>query len=259
MPPKITWKDEALFDDVAVRSTRGGLRAGGVTGGTAAASPLPAFLADAQVQTVLEPIEVRQRRMNAATVLRGGLPSIAADVVADADEEYILIVRHPSGALTFHAGNETAPANRRGASPRKPVRRASGKRTIQLRATLAPSSAPEARRGVFGDIFDGVVDAIIVRVGKAIAATTVELAEAAIWRLLGRERGFYRVTKSGLLEGKLERAGSTKAGPSGRALLLLHGTFSTTASAFRDLATSDFFDDLAAVYGDAIYGFVSIR
>src|SRR5205823_2329275 len=40
-----------------------------------------------------------------------------------------------------------------------------------------------------------------------------------------------------------------------RSLLLVHGTFSNAASAYRDLARTDFFDRIKGVYGSRIYAY----
>ena len=47
------------------------------------------------------------------------------------------------------------------------------------------------------------VGLIVVKIKKIVAEKTVDLAEAAIWRVTGRKPGLYKVTKDGLLNGAL--------------------------------------------------------
>ena len=212
----------------------------------------PLFLR--QAEDVLQPVAVRRRQLRDDVVRDGAArPEVALQVEAGPGEEYLLIVKHPSGALSFHGGTDVAPAPRRGQGKKAP-KKSKAKSVIEFRAPISPSANPDVRRARLGDLLQGIVDAIVVKVGTVIAETAVDLAEAAIWRALGRTQGLHRVTPQGLRDKRLEPVARLTAN-NGRALLFLHGTFSTTQSAFGELANSTFFDSLQSRYGDAIYGF----
>lgn len=250
MAPQIKWLDEDIF--ATPPPAAAGARRGKRAAARAAAEPAteaPAFLR--QVPDVLQPVAVRSAPVRDEAFRAAARPEVAVRVEAEPGEEYLLIVRHPSGALSFHAGTDVTPPARRGT---KAKAKAKAKSVIEFRAPLAHTAHLDVRRGLFGDLLQGVVDRIVVKVGTVIAETAVDLAEAAIWRVLGRERGLHRVTQQGLRDGRLEPVDRLVA-RNGRALLFLHGTFSTTQSAFGELANSAFFDSLRERYGDAIYGF----
>ena len=76
--------------------------------------------------------------------------------------------------------------------------------------------------------------------------------ETTVWKQKGLKEGWLKVTKDGLAAGKLQAG--TPSSPD-RSLLLIHGTFSNAASAFKPLAQSTFFDDVAQLYGDRIFAF----
>ena len=249
MAPQIKWLDEDIFETpTPTAGRRATARAA-----AALASETSPFLR--QSRDVLQPVVVRSRRLRDDAVRSAGArPEVALQIEVEPGEEYLLVVKHPSGALTFHRGIEVRPSPRRGGRGKKAVRKGKAKSVIEFRAPIAASAHPDVRRGVFGDFLQGIVDAIVVEISEVIAGTTVDLAEAAIWRLLGREQGLYRITSQGLREGQLEPVDRLTA-TNGRALLFLHGTFSTTQSAFADLANSALFQNLQTRYGDAIYGF----
>jgi hypothetical protein len=214
------------------------------------------------VRGILVPVERREFAPQRGRARHAAAPVIEVSVEAEGTESYLLVVRHASGALSFHAPETpevATPAAVRGAAAarRKRSARAAGRqRMATFKVPLSIPRAPDVRRGVVSDAVEAIVDAILVRIGAVVAETVVDLAEAAIWKLTGRERGLFRVTKEGLAAGRLEPVkGPLKAGPSGRALLFLHGTFSTTEAAFADLASGNFFERVKSLYGDAIYGF----
>lgn len=255
MAPKIEWLDSSNFAPIVSRRTANAQPTTGVIG--LGDEPLPRFLSDLSVATVFEPIARNRRIVKPEAVRRGASPVVALRITPEANEEYLLVIRHPSGALTFH--KPTLDESERAARSTRTGRRSPRTRpakSIEFRAPIGVTASGEVRRGIFGQVTDAIVDAIVVKIGSAIAETAVNLAEPAIWSALGRSTGLCRVSKAGLQSGKLEAVkGPLKPGPCGRALLFLHGTFSTTLSAFGALATTSFFDNVHELYGDAIYGY----
>ena len=76
--------------------------------------------------------------------------------------------------------------------------------------------------------------------------------EKGLWKRRGLREGWVTITKNALAAGTLEAG--RPVSPS-RSLLFIHGAFSNTAAAYRDLATSPFFDRVKDTYGDRIFGF----
>ncbi|HET9233541.1 MAG TPA: hypothetical protein VFP10_05335, partial [Candidatus Eisenbacteria bacterium] len=78
--------------------------------------------------------------------------------------------------------------------------------------------------------------------------------ETLLWKLRHLSRGWHRVVDDGarltLREGSLSQVGRTA-----RSLLLLHGTFSYSVSAFRGLAANGFLAEAREIYGDRIFAF----
>ena len=165
-------------------------------------------------------------------------------------EDAVLAVRHPSGALTFHAPRETARAMRgRGGEARF---------IVPVRPTPPPEGA--ATRG----LVSAVLKAVVVKVSDAVVGTLVDhttsfvlstLAvgfETLVWKKKGLAEGWLTVTKDTLGARALKKGVPSSAE---RSLLLLHGTFSNAASAYGPLAASSFFDDVRPLYGDRIFAF----
>jgi hypothetical protein len=152
----------------------------------------------------------------------------------------ILTVRHPSGALTFHVPVESV------------TRGASGPSQARFQVGLRRT----ATRGLIGK----AVKAIVIEVVKAGADRTVSVLlprladafERRVWKKRGLKEGWLKLSKETLAAGTLERAGPVSPA---RSLLFIHGTFSNTASAFRALAASTFFDRVKETYGDRMFGF----
>ncbi len=121
---------------------------------------------------------------------------------------------------------------------------------------MFPVRTPSAlqRRGILSKTLKIVLLEIAGRAARAVLPSALKVLEKSLWADL--PLGFVNVTKAGLLKQRLEAAnGNFGVGPSGRALLLLHGTFSSTVGAFNKLATSNFFERIAPLYGNRIYGF----
>lgn len=196
--------------------------------------------------TVEKTYTVSRAPANAARA-DASLPMIAIDVETSADEAPLVVVRHPSGALTFHPGTPAAVAR--------------GVRTAghlhHFRVPLRRGLTAEGQRGLVGD----VVKVAVLKVAKPLvdaveSATLTKLArvwEERAWRKKGLAEGWFRVIAPAA-GGPLRLAPGAPQ-PRGRNLVLLHGTFSHAASAFAALTTTDFFSAVAPVYEDRIYAF----
>ncbi len=171
---------------------------------------------------------------------RPGAPDGVARVVLPArrGEGLLVVLRQPSGALSIHRPVGGAP------------RRGSAEVVFEL-----PLRRPPGRRGPAGDAVVLVLRAG-ARVEARAAATLARAFEEAAFRRAGLAEGLVHVTPEGLRSGRLAPASpALLAPPPARNLLLLHGTFSSTASAFADLARSGFFAALEPVYGGRAVGF----
>jgi CHAT domain-containing protein len=173
-----------------------------------------------------------------------GALDISIDVAPG--EAAVLAVRHPSGALTFHAPRETTSRTRGGPAEVRFI--------VPIRAT-GPSDTPASR-----GIVSKAVKAIVVKVADRVVDAAVgfvlsKLAlafETTVWKRKGLKEGWLKVTKEGLASGRLVAG---KPSSTERSLLLIHGTFSNAASAYRSLADSSFFEDVSPLYGDRIFAF----
>lgn len=171
------------------------------------------------------------------------VPPLVVEVAPEADNAYVLAARQSSGALSFH-----------GAAPTAGRRSARARGTLQFEVSLAAGAPIAPRRGFASRAIELVLLKIARKVVDAVAPRALASLEAAWWGQ--RPLGLVKVTREGLLSGDLSPAAPPLAAtPSGRALLLLHGTFSSTVGSFGGLATSTFFDSVAGLYGAHIYGF----
>src|SRR5262245_1366116 len=209
-------------------------------GAPAAASALPGlppeFLtAESRVaeEVVLEP----------PSAIRGrdaGSAGVDLSYEIQPGEAAVLAIRHPSGALTFHRAVESTSRGLRG-----PTR-------VRFQVTVRQN----ATRGVIGQ----AVKAIAIKIGKVaidkaagfVLPKLVEVFEKAFWKKRGLKEGWLRVTREALAAGKVEPG---KPVSPNRSLLFIHGTFSDTASAYRALAQSNFFERVNDVYEGRIFGF----
>ena len=152
----------------------------------------------------------------------------------------ILAIRHPSGALTFHLPVQSTTRGLRGPTQ------------VRFQVTVRQN----ATRGLVSQ----AIKAIVIKVGqvaidKAVSFVLPKLAEAlekALWKKRKLKEGWLKVTKDTLAAGTLEPG---KPVSPERSLLFIHGTFSNTASAYRDLAASTFFDRVKDTYDDRIFAF----
>src|SRR5450759_3141783 len=175
---------------------------------------------------------VRSARPRRGAPARPGF--LDARVEAPASPGWVLVARHPSGALTFHA----ASAIERG--------------THRFEVRLAPP--PFARRGpgavlrVFFLRFAGAVAGALLT-ALARAWEKKRFAEAHI------PLGLVRLSAQGgkLVASRVERLSLPRAQVLG--LLFLHGTFSHASAAFSDLARDGAFEALSKLYEGRVFAF----
>jgi hypothetical protein len=174
---------------------------------------------------------------------RGGpLPIVAIDVALDGDESALVVLRHPSGAITFHAPG----AARRGET-------AGG--TLEFRIPVRQALTENGRRGIITQ----AIKAVVLKVTKPIVDKAVDfvlpklaaLWEEQSWKKRGLSEGWFRVSAG---TGGISLAQGVP-GSQDRNLLLIHGTFSDAAGAFGALSKQGFFSRIQGIYGDRIYAF----
>jgi hypothetical protein len=208
-------------------------------------SPIPAeFLQSDQVTVD----QVRDISLAPGAEMRRGepLPLIDLDVTTGPDEAPLLVLRHPSGALSFHTP-QTLLAPRRGAAGAAVV--------YQFRVPMRQAQTAEGRRGLLLD----AVKAVLLKVTKPTLDKAVEfvlpklaaLWEEHTWKKKGLAEGWFRVTP---VAAGLQLDSAVPDHPE-KSLLLIHGTFSNAASAYVGLTKTDFFTKMRATYGDRIYAF----
>jgi hypothetical protein len=181
-----------------------------------------------------------------APVRRGEeLPAIALEAQTTGDDAPLVVLRHPSGAITFHAG---IPSIRR---------RAAAGTLYQFRIPLRQSLTSEGQRGLVTSVFK----AVVLKVSKPVIDAALSFAlpklariwEERTWSGKGIAEGWFHVTPSAG-GGPLELEPGTPD-PAQRNLVLIHGTFSDAASAFGGLTKTDFFKQTASLYANRIYAF----
>src|SRR5574340_407622 len=242
---KVSWSTTEGWDVRAVERPRGGRRA--------AAEAPDKFLVDL---TATKRWEVEQSLDATPKARRGeAAPApLTLDVEGDQADIYVVMTRYASGAIRFHLPTEPA---RRGTkhSARRIFR-------FSIPVPAAPIAGEGARRGFISAAIKTVVLKIAGKVADFAISKLALLWETAAWKLKGRSEGWLSVTADGL-GGKeaLPAADLQTLSQSGRNLLFLHGTFSSTQGAFRGLARTQggngktFFEDLQDIYGNRIYGF----
>jgi CHAT domain-containing protein len=210
-----------------------------------ASTPIPSlpreFLTEA---TSVEEVVVQPRPATRGELAVPGPLDITSDLAPG--EAAVLAIRHPSGAITFHAPVETTSRTRGGPAE------------VRFIAPIPPSEpgTEPASRGLISK----AVKAIVIKVGEVVldkAAGLVlsklaRLFEERSWEKKGLQEGWLKVTKADLAKGRLTPG---KPSSTERSLLFIHGTFSNAASAYSSLAQSSFFADVASIYGDRIFAF----
>jgi len=238
-----------LSDDVELRQQSSGRRSRGRA--TAAMSELDAALEDSgfDISADFELVPVPLRRSRAEEVD----PAVRVPVAPD--EEAVLLVESEGGVFTWVRGSDAAEPG---------VRRRSGEaRVIRFDLAAAAGGAPAGepgaaprRRGIVGWIGKRLVDPIRVRVLKFVARAAIDVA--VDW--VEGDRPFGLVSLAGEPESWIPGAysGLPAANRPLRVLLMVHGTFSTTAGSFSALAGTDegrkFLDEARGAY-DVILGF----
>lgn len=187
--------------------------------------------------------EVNDAELLPHAARRGAPPPLDVEADLGAGEGAVLVVRHPSGALTFHAPIERA---QRGGKGR-------GVQVARFRVEVGNGSP--ARRGLLTKalklILLKVKEAVLDKLTTAVVKFAGRTLEEKVFRDKGLSEGLFRVRKQGS-ELRLSAVGPGDIG-TGRALLFIHGTFSNTQAAFKELAAGDFFAAAQALYGDRIY------
>ena len=180
----------------------------------------------------LELAGVRSARPRRGAPARPGL--LDARVEAPASSGWVLVARHPSGALTFHSPSEIERGSRR------------------FEVRLAPP--PLARRGP-----GTVLRVFFLRfAGAAAGALLPALARAWERRRFREARiplGLVRLSAKGetLVASRIMRSSPPRA--SKTALLFLHGTFSHASAAFSDLARDGNLETLSRLYEGRVFAF----
>ncbi len=193
--------------------------------------------------------EIEEIVVEPQPAVRGALPQPGPlDLTCDLrpGEAAVLAVRHPSGALTFHAPRESVGRTRGG--------------PIEVRFIVAPPIMTDEEASTSRGLLSKTVKAIVVKVAGKVVDAVVEWAlpklaeqfESMVWKKKGLKEGWFKVTQESLAKGTLE-AGTPSS--TDRSLLLIHGTFSHAASAYRSLAQSNFLRDVEPLYGDRIFAF----
>jgi hypothetical protein len=174
---------------------------------------------------------VRSARPRRGAAARAG--TLTANIDAPDSAGWVLVVRHPSGALTFHSGQE------------------GGKGARRFEIALAP---PPQRRGP-----GTVVRVFFLKIlGRVAGLALPVLARSWERRRFHAARAPLGLVRLSVRDGRL-RAAPLRGGipPSpGRSLLFVHGTFSHATAAFADLAASPgLFPALEARYEGRVFAF----
>src|SRR5262249_35549791 len=159
-----------------------------------------------------------------------------------ADEPYVAVARHPSGAITFHVPNTAAAPLRRAAN---------GPAVVTFSISVGPPALPDtlqphAKRGLVGRVVKVVVMKVVDPVvGEAVDVLARKL-ERKLWNDAGRQEGWVQISADAGQARLQQRTPSVPAGT--RGLLFIHGTFSNTLAAFKDLLHSPTLSLLQATY-----------
>lgn len=174
------------------------------------------------------------------------VPALEVAAEVRPGERSLLVMRFPSGAVAFCLPE---------VEPSFDARRGGEKQTLERFRVELPASSP-VKRGLVSQAIRLVLLRISSRLVDAAARRglprSARHVESWLWRRAGLSEGWHRVrgTTSGL---RLERA-APRAG-SGRVLLLLHGTFSSTLASFGGVLTGPVLSQLERLYPGGVFGF----
>ncbi|MBI5446836.1 MAG: CHAT domain-containing protein [Deltaproteobacteria bacterium] len=185
---------------------------------------------------------------------RGVAPSslVGMSVEAPAGQRYVMMARHPSGAITFHLPVET---ERRGDGR--------GPSVLLFHVPAASAAAAAGRRGLLG----GVVRWILLKVADVVAHTALPVlaaaVESALWKKRRLTQGWVNVPATGgwPIPFQALPPGFAFAAPPKRNLLLVHGILSNAEAAFPGLATTvgsggkTLFQALEPLYEGRVFAF----
>jgi hypothetical protein len=231
-----------------------------------ATSPLPDCLRDGTFEIVEEatltgpvPPPIRPARRGARATRAAG-PQLKVQLDQPADQPCVVVARQESGAISFHFPQAGTKPGVRGRRARAATTTGPLTVTIPIGGGT-PAKEPTAaqrQRGTRG-LADRVVKVVVLKVANAVADYAMEVLgrqlEERLWQQAQRREGWVRVVLGA--DGAVTcRPGVPSGDVSGRALVLLHGTFSHTAAAFADLLSDpETATRLKALYGDRIYGY----
>jgi hypothetical protein len=222
---------------------------------------LPAFIEEDGDFALLESGELRGGGRRSSSGASTSILRLAAEVPEDAD--VLLVLRHESGAFTFHRPNV--------ASGRRTVARAGGA-SLGFEIPLPAAAITAERRGPVSKL----LKVALIRVTKAAREALIgkltdwsgeqviewlvpKVAlrlEEEIWKRQKRTAGWLRVTEQALAAKEDRMTGAKPAFAAGtRGLLFIHGTFSSAHGGFRNLAGTDFLKQVAAIYGGNLFAF----
>ena len=219
---------------------------------------LPSFITGDQLQ-IVEKIVARESP--GLTGMRAALPpDIELQISASPNDVYIAAARHASGAITFHLP-DSAPSDSEPTS-RGRVWRSGTHNSLVFKIPVSSVGPSEpVSRGLLTAAIGRIVKIVVMKVVNIVAGEAIEVLgrklEEHLWNEAQRREGWVRlnVTAGGEAVLAAGAAGIPNVPHDGRALLLLHGTFSNTLAAFRNLLVGQSLNDLKAIYGDHIYGF----
>ncbi len=241
----VSWSASEGWDVRTAEQARGGRRA-------AAEAPDP-FLMNL---TATKRWQVEQTLTATPKTRRGEAASapLTLDVEGGPEDVYVVMTRYASGAIRFHMPSEPARRGRR--------RSARTLYRFSIPVPAAPLAEPSGRRGFISAAIKAVVLKVAGKIADYALAKLALLWETASWKFKRRREGWLSVTADGLSRQQvLPAADLGSLSSTGRNLLFLHGTFSSTTAAFNGLARTlgsngrTFFEELQEIYGNRIYGF----
>lgn len=242
---RVTWAQTGQLHIEEVTTPRTAVRRG------ATAEPVvpEQFLQSPHV-SVEKTLEVTIDPAAVASATRRGeaaVPVLALQVETTGDEAALVVLRHPSGAITFHP-SVTSTATRRGAKAGSvqhfniPIRQA---QTAEVRRNMITKAVKAVVLKVAKPVIDKVVDFALPKLAR--------LWEEHAWTKHQLVKGWLRVVPQG--NGRPLQLVPGVPDFTDRTLLFIHGTFSNAASAFGSLAQTDFFDKIRPLYGDRMFAF----